>query len=122
MTALNPGRGFRRTILTGGLSFTLTLLAFCLVANFVTASELDQQGNSGNEQNQAQQPQSDKNATAQQRGRSGEREQDRQDPGIKNRQEAEALLDSLKDDEHRVSSRALNGNTEPPPTLSGKDW
>jgi alpha-galactosidase len=47
MTALNPGRGFRRTILTGGLSFTLTLLAFCLVANFVTASELDQQGNSG---------------------------------------------------------------------------
>jgi Ca-activated chloride channel family protein len=82
----------------------------------------NQPGDAGNDANSPQQASSDKNAPAQQRARSGSREQDQQDPGIKNRQEAEALLDSLKDDEHRVSARALNGNTEPPPTLSGKDW
>ena len=53
---------------------------------------------------------------------SGTRSQDLQDPNIKTKQEAENLLDSLKDDERHVSTRALNGNTEPPPPPSGKDW
>jgi Ca-activated chloride channel family protein len=85
----------------------------------------NQQGQSGQQksaQNQNQ-PQSDKNATAQQRARSGgERPQDKEDPQIKSREEAEALLDSLKDDEHQVTARSLYGNNEPPPTASGKDW
>jgi Ca-activated chloride channel family protein len=52
---------------------------------------------------------------------SGTRPEDEQDPGIKSRQDAENLLDSLKDDEHHVSARSFqNGN--PPPTPSGKDW
>jgi hypothetical protein len=50
------------------------------------------------------------------------REQDKADPGIKSREEAEALLDSLKDSEQHVSARSLNGNNEPQPTPSGKDW
>jgi Ca-activated chloride channel family protein len=70
----------------------------------------------------AQQQASAKNGPTQQRARSTERNQDQQDPGAKSRQEAEALLDSLKDDEHRVTARSLNGGNEPPPTLSGKDW
>jgi len=56
---------------------------------------------------------------------SGTRAQDLQDPGIKSRQDAENLLDSLKDDERHVTARTLNtlnGNTQPPPTPSGKDW
>ncbi len=65
---------------------------------------------------------SDKNAPTQQQARSSAREQDQQDPGIKSRDEAKALLDSLKDDEHHLTSRNLNGNQEVPPTLSGKDW
>lgn len=85
-----------------------------------------QQGQSGqpkSAQSQQNQQQSDKNATAQQRARSGgERPQDREDPQIKSREEAEALLDSLKDDEHQVTARSLYGNNEPPPTASGKDW
>lgn len=59
---------------------------------------------------------------AQQQGRSQERGQDQQDPGVKSRQEAEALLDSLKDDERHVTARSLNQNGEPPPPPSGKDW
>jgi Ca-activated chloride channel family protein len=53
---------------------------------------------------------------------SGTRPQDKQDPGAKSRQDAENLLDSLKDDERHVSMRSLNGNNQPPPTSSGKDW
>jgi len=56
------------------------------------------------------------------RAYSGTRGQDQQDPGIKSRQDAENLLDSLKDDEHHVTARVLNGNNQPPPTPSGKDW
>jgi Ca-activated chloride channel family protein len=82
-----------------------------------------QQDQTGQEKNAQNPPQSDKNATAQQRARSGAgREQDKEDPQIKSRDEAEALLDSLKDDEHHVTARSLNGNNEPPPTASGKDW
>jgi hypothetical protein len=45
------------------------------------------------------------------------------DPGVKSREEAEALLDSLKDDEHTVNARLLNNNgDQPPPPPSGKDW
>jgi Ca-activated chloride channel family protein len=58
----------------------------------------------------------------QQRAYSGTRGQDQQDPGIKTRQEAENLLDSLKDDEHQVTARSLNGENQPQPTPSGKDW
>jgi len=82
----------------------------------------DKQGQSGQEKSAQSQPQSDKNAPAQQRARSTSREQDKEDPGIKSREEAEALLDSLKDDEHHVSARSLNGNQETPPPLSGKEW
>jgi Ca-activated chloride channel family protein len=53
---------------------------------------------------------------------SGSRVQDKQDPGVKSREEAEALLDSLKDDEKHITAKALNGNNEPPPPPSGKDW
>jgi len=53
---------------------------------------------------------------------SGTREQDKTDPGAKSKQEAENLLDSLKDDEHRVTARSLNGTNQQPPPASGKDW
>ena len=53
---------------------------------------------------------------------SGTRSQDLQDPGIKSRQDAENLLDSLKDDERHINARVLNGDNQPPPTPSGKDW
>ena len=82
----------------------------------------NQQGNNSGAGKDQQQASADKNGSAQQRARSGTRDQDQQDPGAKSRGEAEALLDSLKDDEHRVTARSLNGGNEPPPTLSGKDW
>lgn len=54
---------------------------------------------------------------------SGTRAQDKADPGMKSRQEAEDLLDSLKDDEKHVTARTLNRNNgTPPPPASGKDW
>jgi Ca-activated chloride channel family protein len=56
---------------------------------------------------------------------SGTRAEDQKDPGIRSRQDAENLLDSLKDDERHVTARTLNelnGNNQPPPTTSGKDW
>jgi Ca-activated chloride channel family protein len=86
-----------------------------------SSGEPNQSGNSGQEKNAQQQP-SDKNAPTQMKARSGERGQDQQDPGIKSREEAEALLDSLKDDEQHVTARALNGNNDQPPPPSGKDW
>jgi Ca-activated chloride channel family protein len=63
-----------------------------------------------------------KNGNAPVRTYSGTRAQDQQDPAIKSRQEAENLLDSLKDDERHVTARTLNGDNQPPPTASGKDW
>lgn len=57
------------------------------------------------------------------RAYSGTRQLDKQDPGVKSREEAEALLDSLKDDERHVTAQSLNANNEtPPPPPSGKDW
>ena len=53
---------------------------------------------------------------------SGVRAQDKEDPGVKSREEAEALLDSLKDDEKHITAKVLNGNNQPPPPPSGKDW
>jgi Ca-activated chloride channel family protein len=53
---------------------------------------------------------------------SGTRSQDQVDPGIKSRQDAENLLDSLKDSERHVTARTLNGDNQPQPTASGKDW
>ena len=55
---------------------------------------------------------------------SGKRAQDQQDPAIKSREDAENLLDSLKDDEHHVTARMLNDLTgaQPQPPPSGKDW
>ncbi len=54
---------------------------------------------------------------------SGQREQDKEDPGKQGREEAEALLDSLKDDEHHITAKSYNVNNEqPPPPPSGKDW
>lgn len=69
-----------------------------------------------------QQPQPNNQNNPQQSARSQGREQDQQDPGVKSRQQAEDLLDSLKDDERHVNARALNGDNQPPPTNSGKDW
>jgi Ca-activated chloride channel family protein len=56
------------------------------------------------------------------RAYSGTRSQDLKDPGIKSRQDAQNLLDSLKDDEHHVTARAVSGNGQDAPPPSGKDW
>jgi Ca-activated chloride channel family protein len=65
--------------------------------------------------------QSGKNTPEQ--ARSGSRDEDQNDPGAKSREQAEALLDSLKEDEKHMTARTLNGNNEPPPPPpSGKDW
>ena len=56
------------------------------------------------------------------RAYSGTRTQDQQDPAIKSRQDAENLLDSLKDDERHFTARSFNQDNQPPPTASGKDW
>jgi Ca-activated chloride channel homolog len=83
----------------------------------------NQAGNSGPQKDAQQQPQSDKNAPVQQRARSDARDQDKQDPGIRSREDAQALLDSLKDDERHVTARSLNTNNDVmPPPPSGKDW
>ena len=76
----------------------------------------DKNGQSG------QQPQPNNQNNPQQSARSQGREQDQQDPGVKSRQQAEDLLDSLKDDERHVNARSLNGDNQLPPTNSGKDW
>lgn len=61
----------------------------------------------------------------QKQAHSQSRAEDQLDPGVKSRQEAEDLLDSLKEDERHVTARSLanlNNNEPPPPTPSGKDW
>jgi Ca-activated chloride channel family protein len=55
-------------------------------------------------------------------GHSVSRTEDQVDPGEKSRQEAEALLDSLKDDEKHITAQSFNNNNQPPPPPSGKDW
>jgi len=82
----------------------------------------DKQSGSNQDKN-GQQPASGTKDFAQAKAYSGTRAQDKDDPGAKSREEAEALLDSLKDDEHQITARVLNGNNEPPPPPpSGKDW
>lgn len=53
---------------------------------------------------------------------SGTRAEDQKDPNIKSREDAENLLDSLKDDELHITARSLNDNNQLPPPPSGKDW
>ena len=91
----------------------------------------------GNQQQQAQNGQQPDNSQGQQgqhtpqqmngkdpmQGHSVSRDQDQVDPGVKSEKDAEALLDSLKDDEKHITAQTLNsGNEPPPPTNSGKDW
>ncbi len=73
--------------------------------------------------NGQQQPAGSKNSdNSQLRTYSGKRAQDQQDPGIKSREDAQNLLDSLKDDERHVTARTLNNGNQQPPPPSGKDW
>jgi Ca-activated chloride channel family protein len=53
---------------------------------------------------------------------SGKRSQDQQDPQIRSRQEAEALLDSLQGQERRITARSYSSNGEVQLPPSGKDW
>lgn len=53
---------------------------------------------------------------------SGARSQDLQDPQIRSRQDAENLLDSLKDTERHISARSLKSDGAAQSTPSGKDW
>ena len=53
---------------------------------------------------------------------SGTRAEDQKDPNIKSKEDAENLLDSLKDDELHITARSLNDNNQLPPPPSGKDW
>jgi Ca-activated chloride channel family protein len=55
-------------------------------------------------------------------GHSVSRTEDQVDPGAKSRQDAEALLDSLKGDEKHITARSLQGDDQPQPPPSGKDW
>jgi Ca-activated chloride channel family protein len=99
----------------------------------------DQQGNpqdpsgQNNPQNGAQsQQQKDKGgqqssgdkdgANKQLKTYSGTRAQDLKDPNIKTKEDAENLLDSLKDDERHINARSINGDNQVPPPPSGKDW
>jgi Ca-activated chloride channel family protein len=87
------------------------------------ANKDDQKDQNGSKQQQQQASGSQKKDDTPQNGRSESRSEDKLDPGVKSRQEAENLLDSLKDDERHVTARTLNGNNEPPPPpASGKDW
>jgi Ca-activated chloride channel family protein len=81
----------------------------------------DQNPGSENGQSNPQTPSSeDKNAPM--KAYSGTRSQDLLEPQIKSKQDAENLLDSLKDDERHINARVLNGDNQPPPPPSGKDW
>ena len=83
----------------------------------------DQNSGSQNQQGQQQTSSSPNGKSNQVQAYSGTRSQDQQDPRIKTRQDAENLLDSLKDDEKRITARSDDDpNQPPPPTTSGKDW
>lgn len=47
MSTLMSKPGFRKRILAGGLSFSLAILSFCLMAGYATASELGKQSGAG---------------------------------------------------------------------------
>jgi Ca-activated chloride channel family protein len=81
----------------------------------------DQGGATGDKQEQKDAPGSQQNLA--EHAYSGTRSKDLKDPQIKSREAAEDLLDSLKDDQRRVTARSmLDNNGEPPPPASGKDW
>jgi Ca-activated chloride channel family protein len=87
------------------------------------------QGNSGQDPSQGQpgdknsQQANSKNGQNQNlKTYSGTRDQDLKDPNIKSKEDAENLLDSLKDDERHINARSLNGDNQVPPPPSGKDW
>jgi Ca-activated chloride channel family protein len=97
----------------------------------------DQSGQNSPQNNQGQKGQNPDNSQGQQgqhtpeqmngkdpmQGHSVSRDQDQTDPGTKSEKDAEALLDSLKDDEKHITAQSLNnGNEPPPPPPSGKDW
>jgi len=85
----------------------------------------DQDQKPGSQDKNGQQPSPGSKDSNNLKTYSGTRAQDLKDPGIKSRQEAENLLDSLKDDERHVTAKTLNmlnGNYQPPPPSSGKDW
>ena len=69
----------------------------------------DQSGAQGQDKNDRRPPAGKDSNNTQQSAYSGTRDVDKQDPGIKSRQDAENLLDSLKDDERHVTARVLNG-------------
>jgi Ca-activated chloride channel family protein len=69
-----------------------------------------------------QQSSSKDSSNQQVRTYSGTRDQDLKDPNIKSKQDAENLLDSLKDDERHITARSINGDNQVQPTSSGKDW
>jgi Ca-activated chloride channel family protein len=80
-----------------------------------------QQGQPGGQNQQQPSQGAAKNEPMQ--GHSTSREVDQADPGVKSQKEAEALLDSLKDDEKHITAQSFNnGNEAPPPPPSGKDW
>jgi Ca-activated chloride channel family protein len=80
-----------------------------------------QQPDNGQGQGQPQSPSAAANRPM--NGHSVSRAEDQVDPGQKSQQEAEALLDSLKDDEKHITPQSFNdGNQPPPPPPSGKDW
>jgi Ca-activated chloride channel family protein len=84
------------------------------------------QGDQANNQSQNQSGQNAKTTPGNIKGPvtaySGTRPQDQKAPTVTSRQDAENLLDSLKDDERHVTARSLNSDNQPPPTTSGKDW
>ncbi len=105
--------------------------------NQKTGGNQDQSGQNSPQNGQGQNGQNPDNSQGQQgqhtpeqmngkdpmQGHSTSRDVDQVDPGVKSEKDAEALLDSLKDDEKHVTAQTLNsGNEPPPPPPSGKDW
>jgi len=105
--------------------------------NQKTGGNQDQAGQNSQQNGQGQNGENPDNSQGQQgqhtpdqmngkdpmQGHSVSREQDEQDPGVKSEKDAEALLDSLKDDEKHITAQTINsGNEQPPPPASGKDW
>jgi Ca-activated chloride channel homolog len=86
-----------------------------------SAGDDGQQQQPGNQSDKKQSATGDATNT---RTYSGKRPKDQKDPDIRSREDAENLLDSLKDDERRVTARTLSqlNGTPPPPPPSGKDW
>jgi Ca-activated chloride channel family protein len=77
----------------------------------------------GDQQGQGQQQTAGNSTNQSSTGHSTSRAEDQVDPGEKSKEEAEALLDSLKEDEKHITAQSFSdSNQPPPPTRSGKDW